>query len=226
MASAARFAGASVGAGSIAWRVAPALAAMVQRSRRRSTAPWIAAGAGLLGLGLARWQLQRVFAAEPLYTVEVRARGLEIRRYASSRVAETSVIGEWGNALDEGFRRLAGFLFGRNARGRSIAMIAPMTVAREGDGYRLAYTMPEGLDLPRPDDDRVIIRAAPERRVAVLRFGGRRDDASVEARKNELLAVARQRGFVARGEPTYAAYDPPSTIPWLRRNEVWVEIER
>ncbi len=226
------FAGTTGSVAALALRWAPPLVAIMRsvRPKRRTRAPWLlAAGAGLVAAGVARWQLQRLFVAEPEYTVEpsVESRddGLEVRHYRPTRVAETSVDGPWGDALDQGFRRLAGFTFGGNTGKQRIGMMAPVTATREGDGYALAFAMPEGVDLPRPDDERIAIRAVPSRRVAVLRFRGPHDAESIAAKKLELMAKVAHRGFVTRGEPTFAGYDPPTTIPSLRRNEVWVEIE-
>ena len=227
LASFARYAGAGTGAAALALRLAPPLVAVLRgvRPKRRSPAPWIAAGAGLVGLGLAGWQLQRLFTPEPKRTVEPRRNGLEIRHYAPVRIAETNVDAPWQDALDEGFHRLAGFIFGGNAQKQRIAMTAPVTAMRHAEGYALAFSMPEGVDLPHPDDPRILIRPLPSRRVAVLRFNGRSDDESVEDKKRELMALVEKSGFTPRGEPTFAGYDPPWTIPLLRRNEVWLEIE-
>jgi hypothetical protein len=196
-----------------------------RNSRRFVYGPHLAA-AGLVALGVASWQLRRLFVREPEHTIEARRDGFEIRRYAPARIAETDVGGTWEEALGQGFRRLASFIFGSNTRKQRIAMTAPVTATREGDGYRLAFAMPEGVDLPRPDDEHIAIHALPSRRVAVLRFRGRPAADSIESKKRELLDLAEASGYVPRGEPTFAGYDPPWTVPLLRRNEVWVEIER
>jgi len=227
LASFARYAVAGTGTAALALRLAPPLVAILRgvRPKRRSPAPWIASGAGLMGLGLAGWQLQRLFTREPEHSVETRRNGLEIRRYAPVRIAETNIDATWEDALDRGFHRLAGFIFGGNAQKQRIAMTAPVTATRHAEGYVVGFWMPEGVDLPHPDDTRIFIRPLPSRRVAVVRFSGRYDDEAVQEKKRELMARVESSGFVPRGEATFAGYDPPWTIPLLRRNEVWVEIE-
>jgi hypothetical protein len=203
-------------------------AAERRRSSRRRNA-WIAAGfAGLGGVAvvaLARWQLQRLFASEPDYEVEARRGDLEVRRYGRMQTAHTTVGEPWEAALEEGFGRLARFILGDNAAHTKVPMTAPVTAARDEAGYRLSFVMPEGVLLPRPDDARIAYAEIPARRLAVLRFGGRHDSASIEAKKRALVASAEEAGYVPRGEPSFAEYDPPSTVPALRRNEVWLEIE-
>ena len=187
--------------------------------------------AGLAGLGgvavvaLARWQLQRLFASEPDYEVEARRGDLEVRRYGRIQTAHTTVGEAWEPALEEGFRRLARFILGDNAAHSRIAMATPVTAARDESGYRMSFVMPEGVLLPRPDDARIAFAEIPARRVAVVRFSGRHDSASIEAKKRALVASAEEAGYVPRGEPSFAEYDPPSTLPALRRNELWLEIE-
>ncbi len=62
-------------------------------------------------------------------------------------VAQTTVTGEpWGQALSEGFRRLAGYIFGRGASGRRnrIAMTTPVLATRTGDLQDVQFVMPRG----------------------------------------------------------------------------------
>ncbi|MBX9745519.1 MAG: heme-binding protein, partial [Hyphomonadaceae bacterium] len=77
---------------------------------------------------------------EPLWILVHRDGPFEIRDYAATVIAETEVSGERGSAINEGFRRLARFIFGGNELSRSIAMTAP--VAQRRDGERIAMTAP------------------------------------------------------------------------------------
>jgi hypothetical protein len=200
-------------------------------------------------VGVAYWQLQRLFTEEPEYEVEGFIGELEVRRYPARVVAETFVEGlDEEAAREEGFRRLAHFIFGGNgakrrismttpvssgapdtARGEHIDMATPMTSGRAvaDDGYVVTFTMPHDLDLaslPTPDDARVVVRELPETRVAVLRYHGTYSKERTEEKRNELLRRLDDAGVKLKGEPTFAGYDPPSTLPFLRRVEVWAPI--
>jgi hypothetical protein len=190
---------------------------------------------------------------EPPFTVEVRDGPCEIRRYAARTIAETTVSGDWTVAGNEGFRRLAGYIFGKNQGRRSIAMTAPVAQApparvddggsgarismtapvvqradRSGTSWTIGFTMPAGetlATLPVPDDARVVLRELPPARVAVVRFSGRWTVANMKKHEEALGRWARARKLIAAGEPEINRYDPPFKPWFLRRNEVWLPLE-
>lgn len=187
----------------------------------------IAGSATLALAGALRWQLQRWFTEQPAYEVERRIGDLEIRRYAPRVEARTWIEAPFREALDQGFRRLAGYIFGGNGGDEHIAMTTPVSSSRADGGRVVTFTMPPGMalaDLPRPDDPKVELREVPERRVAVLRFRGRYRADEVEAQARRLRELAAEAGLPAMGEPMFAGYDPPMTLPLLRRVEVWLEL--
>jgi len=191
--------------------------------------------AASLGLGLARWQFARWFTEQSPYELEFRDGELEVRRYAPSARAETVVEGlTWAEALNEGFQRIAAYILGQAQHGESerIAMAAPVT-ATVGTApistRTIAFTLPRNRrlsSLPTPKDTRVRLRYVPARRVAVLKFRGRYGGVLPAKKRDELLARVRLAGLHALGEVAFAGFDAPSTLPWLRRNEVQVDLAR
>lgn len=179
---------------------------------------------------------------EPRWTLLHREGAFEIRDYAPTLIAETEVTGARGAAINEGFRRLARFIFGANESNRSIAMTAPvaqraggtriaMTApvaqARSGDAWVVTFYMPPGSTLaalPRPLDESVVLREIPSRRVAVLRFSGLATQRNLNTHAEALREAITARGEHATGAVTYAFYNPPWTLPWARRNEVMLEL--
>lgn len=193
-------------------------------------------------LGLLRWQLARWFTDKPDYTIERRVGSVEIRRYSPLVVAETTAeSGSWKDALYTGFRRLFDFISGGNRarerlemtapvtqRSERISMTAPVTAERGEPGrYRVSFIMPPGRSLsslPVPADDRVILREVPSRRIAALRYSGGHSEERMQKKAKELRSELLRAGLSPRGEVVFAGYDPPTTLPFLRRNEVWLEL--
>jgi hypothetical protein len=173
--------------------------------------------------------------------------GLEIRRYPARIVAETAVEGTFDEARAQGFERLAGYLFGQNFPeeklpmttpvslsrrpakddGERLAMTTPVTIGRSPVGYVMRFHLPKDRvleSLPLPNDDRVRLRPLESEMVAALRFRGSYDGARIEEKQRELLDRVRKASLTTAGEPTFAGYDSPATLPALRRVEVWVPI--
>lgn len=188
----------------------------------------------------------RVGTEEPDYAATPLTGGVEIRRYGPRIAAETIVGDDEEAARSEGFRRLARYIFGANHRRERVAMTAPVAQQPSGSGSRIAMTAPVAQsacadagwrirfympskwsmeDLPTPDDDRVGLVAVPAESVAVLRFSGDRGAGAIATRTEWLAHVLRATGFEATDTPTAWFYDPPWTLPFLRRNEIAVPID-
>ena len=112
--------------------------------------------------------------------------------------------------------------------GDDIAMTAPVAQTGSAEqGWTVRFFMPSKWSmetLPTPDDDTVRLVHVPAETVAVLRFTGDRSAPAVAARTEELMNTLRDNGIEPAGEPTSWFYDPPWTLPFLRRNEVTVAI--
>jgi hypothetical protein len=179
---------------------------------------------------------------EPKFTLVAREGAFEIRDYPAAVVAEVSVTGDQGAAANQGFRILAGYIFGGNKRrqsiamtapvtqepqGQTIAMTAPVTQTRQGGAWVIRFTMPSAFTLetlPEPNDKRVQLRAAPPARFAVVQFSGVARPDSVAAKTAELETFIRARSLHAVGPPSLSQYDPPWTLWFLRRNEVMIAV--
>ncbi|HEY0330611.1 MAG TPA: heme-binding protein [Rhodopseudomonas sp.] len=180
---------------------------------------------------------------QPRYEVLARiGDSIEIRRYPPRLAAETTVPGNSGNPRGEAFRIVAGYIFGANAGkqkiamtspveitspGQKIAMTAPVEVGKAADGLVMRFFMPGEFtraQLPEPSDPRVRLVELPAATVAALRFSGSIGDAAVAARTAELINALAATEWRAAGEATALFYNPPWTLPFLRRNEVVVPL--
>ena len=177
------------------------------------------------------------------YSVIESKKGYEIRLYPAHIVAQTVVQGTYKEALNQGFRIVAGYIFGGNAKkesismtspvvekssiSESISMTAPVMASVEGESHTIAFGMPRSHTLetlPTPTDSRVHIVTIPEKKMAVIRFSWTRTDTRVQSKKQELLSTLKKDNISVVGKPQYAGYNAPWTPPWMTRNEVMVEI--
>lgn len=175
----------------------------------------------------------------PRYEVLRNLGAAEVRAYAPHILAEVSVRGDQRGALNQGFRVLAGYIFGGNsgdasvamtapvAQSSTIAMTAPVTQTGESGVWTVTFMMPSAytLDtLPTPDNDAVRFSEVPERQMIALTFSGRATTAALDERTQELVTIAAQAGLETYGAPVFMFYDDPFTLPFARRNEVALEL--
>jgi hypothetical protein len=170
---------------------------------------------------------------EPPYQTLMAEAPFELRRYPGFVVAETQLDGDFDSASRQGFRRIAGYIFGGNTGGegesRKIAMTAPVTVQPDREGWRLHFVMPsqETLEtLPKPESAEVSLRQVAAHEVAVVRFSGFTTQAAITVQTQRLRQWMQQKGLqAAEGEPQIARYDDPFTLPWRRRNEILIQLQ-
>lgn len=180
---------------------------------------------------------------EPQYQVISQDREFEIRAYPPLLIAETLVAANYQEAGGIAFKRLAGYIFGgntaresmamttpviREADGEEIAMTAPVLQQTEGRQWRMSFVMPAGyrLDtLPIPLDANIELKEIPAKKVAVLCYSGSLNENAIATNSQKLLDWLGQQSLKPISSTRSAAYDPPWTIPMLRRNEIHVDLE-
>ena len=191
-------------------------------------------------------------AEEPAYQVLLEDGVIQVREYEAYAVAETAVNEPFEAATETGFRRLFDYITGANQGSSEIVMTAPVFIgpqeiemtapvfieprmeggapgSHETGGWRVAFVLPEGVTAamaPVPTDARITLRDVPARRVAVIRFAGRLRDPEAEIHRRELAAWLEARGLTPAEDWQMAGYNPPWTLPFLRRNEVIVALAR
>ena len=167
---------------------------------------------------------QAIAIEEPAYQVEKawEAEQIEIRAYAPRIMAVTGM----NEDSDSGFRVLAGYIFGGNAEEQKIAMTAPVQQTMAGE-KEMAFMMPAEYalkDLPQPEDQRVSFREAPAYTAAVIQFSGWASAEKADENWQQLQRFLIAEGIDITGEPTLNQYNPPWTLPFMRRNEIIVPV--
>jgi len=196
--------------------------------QRRKYLLYSAAGAGLIGLGAAYFLYREKSVEKPNYRVVEEDGDFEVREYPELLVAETVVQGERAHGLDQGFARLADYIFARHREGQKVAMTAPVLFSgANGGGWTTRFVMPAHYSresLPEPDED-ISIATVPARRVAALRFGGAPDNESLREREAQLESWVGAKKLKATGGVERAFYTSPRIPGPLRRTEVLIPVE-
>ena len=210
---------------------------------RRKYMWWLLAIVAVVLLGAALWGPIVSNVEHPKYTLIERSGNIEIRDYAPMIVAETEVTGERREAISKGFRLIANYIFGNNTAAQKIPMTAPVTqqgsekiamtapVTQQGVGksWRVRFVMPSKYTmetLPKPNNPAVELKEIPGKRFAAIRFSGMGGQDSLERHTKELDEFLSAKNLTPLSPPTYAFYNPPWTLPFLRRNEVMVELSK
>jgi hypothetical protein len=186
---------------------------------------------------------------EPKYEILKKSESLEIRSYSPYLVADVDVKGEHRDAMNKGFRILAGYIFGGNNGDNSIPMTAPVLSSQKSEAsgpesitipmtapvlqsesgglHTISFVMPSTYTLetlPQPKTPAIRFREVPNRTVAVLSFNGFASEVSVSEKKREFAEALAAKELKPISEVQLAQYDPPWSPPWMRRNELIVEI--
>ncbi len=187
---------------------------------------------------------------EAKYRVVKKDGAFEVREYEQRVVAETFVRGDFGGAGNVAFNRLFGYISGRNksrqkiamtapvtqeisdparaaGAGEKIAMTAPVTQEEAGGAFRVTFILPASYTLenaPEPADPSVRLKDEPAHRAAVIRYSGSWSSSLYGKKLVELRDWMSSSSLVAAGNPIWARYNAPFSLPVLRRNEVIIPV--
>lgn len=190
---------------------------------------------------------------EPNYTLLTQTGDFELRRYEPQLVAQTMVSGDQKDASNKGFKILADFIFGNNtasngssskismtapvtmqpndkegSESQEIAMTAPVSMQQADDKWRVQFTMPSKYTmktLPKPNNPEVEIVKVPTKNYGVIKFSGLTGSDKVDKKTKELQNWMQTQNLTIIGDPQLARYNPPWTLPFMRRNEVMIAYE-
>jgi SOUL heme-binding protein len=111
---------------------------------------------------------------------------------------------------------------------QKIEMTAPVRVEPK-DGaenkWRIHFVMPSKYTLatlPTPKNPRVTLREMPAQKSAVMVYSGFNGEEKLKQKTAALQTWMNERKLVATSAPQLARYDPPWTLPFMRRNELMI----
>jgi len=178
---------------------------------------------------------------KPDYKVIQSEQNIEIRQYKPNIIAEVEVEGKREDAIGDGFSLIADYIFGNNKvkldiamtapvqqqESKKIAMTAPVQQQSNGESWQISFVMPSEYtmeSLPEPNNDRVRLKEILTKKFVVIEFSGTSSNENINEHENKLMNYIAANKLKIIGSPKYAFYNAPLTLPFMRRNEVMIEI--
>ncbi|MCE7505067.1 heme-binding protein [Polynucleobacter sp. IMCC30063] len=99
----------------------------------------------------------------------------------------------------------------------------PVLEAQKAGQWKVSFLMPSQYTLatlPVPLDRQIQLREIPAMKKAVMQFSGFNSAEKVAEKTAELRLWMEQKGLKPIGEVQFARYNPPWSLPFMRRSEV------
>ena len=190
----------------------------------------------------------RIAEEMPRHTIVQRNATYQIRRYEPSIAVMCDYSKGWGTSSDgTPFGSLARYIgvFGNpenmqpsKGKAEPIAMTAPVLIDSGADTHTMMFLLPASKyssieAAPTPSNPNVRLQTLPARLQAVRTFTGNLRPERAREQLALLLADIRRDGWVTKAPPgktdgvewQAAGYNAPFVIPFLKTNEVLVNVE-
>lgn len=181
----------------------------------------------------------------PIYSVDRKADKYEIRIYQPTIVAEVVITSSFEDAGNQAFRILADYIFGNNNTKTKMEMTAPVTMQIHFEeiasldsisksknsefSYLTQFFLQRDIPLnlvPEPVDKRIRIDELPQKKFAVLTYSGSWSEENYKEHLSILKEELKRNGELYRAkQPIFARYNSPFQLWFLRKNEIWIEVE-
>ena len=150
----------------------------------------------------------------------------EIRKYDAALFSSVKLNKKgYKESSSEGFRILAGYIFGDNAAKEKIAMTSPV-VMELGDSSKMMFMVPKNYNLknlPNPNNSKIVFEKEEVKIIAAIRFDGWADDEKIEKYKTILMNELANEKLNFINKFSFLGYNPPYEV-MNRRNEIVVEL--
>ncbi|CAA6822604.1 MAG: SOUL heme-binding protein [uncultured Sulfurovum sp.] len=188
---------------------------------------------------------------EPKYTVIQKNETFEVREYASYLVAQTKVTGNFDEIGGKAFKILFKYISGENQAQSKIKMTAPVLQEKEkkeegqkiqmtapvmqeidvnnAQSATISFVMPQDFTLatlPMPLDKRISIKEVLAKTIAVREYSGGWGEDNYKENEAILLKALEKEKIKTIGAISFARYNSPFSLWFLRRNEIMIEVEK
>jgi hypothetical protein len=112
---------------------------------------------------------------------------------------------------------------------QKIAMTAPVTMQQANGKWRVQFVMPSRYTmqtLPKPNNPDITITELPVKTYGVIKFSGLAGTKKVAEKTETLRTWMQSQKLTITGTPELARYNPPWTLPFMRRNEIMIAYQK
>ena len=189
---------------------------------------FIAVVISLILIGLVFYSFRFKDIETPKYKIIKTLGAVEIREYPGMILAQTSLTkSDYNTEGNNGFRTVAGYIFGGNQSQQKIAMTAPVIMNMSDSNASMSFVMPSQYqmeELPTPNSNKVQITEQAPLVLAVIRFGGFASQNKIQEQADLLTKILKVNNIQTKGSLLFMGYNAPWDVTG-RRNEVAYEVE-
>ncbi len=175
------------------------------------------------------------------------AQNIELRHYEQLILVSAPMGGDMDARKNAPFSKLFDYISGNNVsntevpmtapvllsaetddKGTKIPMTAPVFLEADGSSGSMSFVLPASYTLattPKPLDPQLEISGISDVTYAVIQFSGFLNASNIERHRELLDKWIDSKGLETIGPYKAAGYNPPFTIPALRRNEVLIPVK-
>ena len=165
---------------------------------------------------------------EPQFTLIEKKDNIEIRQYSEYVIAKTSISLDNSEEDNNMFMVLASYIFGKNEENKNIPMTAPVTTFENNESYDMLFYMLDVKnieELPKPSGQDIVFEKINLGKCAVVGFSWFTNESKIKKYKTILEKFIEENKYKKISPFMINRYDPPWKLPFLRRNEILVQIK-
>ncbi|MFZ9139101.1 MAG: SOUL family heme-binding protein [Bacilli bacterium] len=126
-----------------------------------------------------------------------------------------------------GFGYLFNYISGNNRQGVKMKMTVPVINDTDENEKSMEFVIPKihTQNIPQPLYQQMKIKHYPSQQVLVYSFSGYIPKEKIEIIIEKMKSFAKLQHLVPSGSIKIARYNGPYTLPFLRHNEIWLNVD-
>lgn len=146
----------------------------------------------------------------------------EIREYLGFSIIEH----ENDQGSNSGFQTLFNYISNDNKENQKMSMTVPVIQERTKENKKMAFVVPDQFaeNTPKPNNPNLQVKKFDRGLFAVIQYSGLSSEAKELKMNKKLEQWILDKGYKKQSNYMIASYNPPFTLPILRRNEIWVRV--